>query len=196
MVFEHEFEGLAVQTGDLLCMTDGDTSSIQGQFWRLLGTLLPGPVDHIVIFCGPEGRCVEAGPGGVTMFEMAGATWQPEPLAKQRGRFLDRIHGVAYPLRGRGLGSQEELGIRVQVAAYCLAQVGKPYNLNFLNAETDESFYCSQLAYKAYQSQGIDLNAGMHLPGLPHTDSIIFPRELWEGLPHQLVERIGSKNGS
>ena len=26
------------------------------------------------------------------------------------------------------------------VAAYCLAQVGKPYNLNFLNAEMERIF--------------------------------------------------------
>lgn len=194
MVYEHEFDGLVVQTGDLLCMTDGDTGSLQGQFWRLLGTLLPGPVDHVVIYLGPDGRCVEAGPGGVITFEMVGATWQPELLAKQRGRLLDHIYGVAYPLQGRGLSPQEEVQIREQVAMYCLSQVGKPYNLNFLNAETEDSFYCSQLAYKAYQSKGIDLNAGMHLPGLPQTDSIIFPREIWEGLPHQPAAMSGSEN--
>jgi uncharacterized protein YycO len=194
MVYEHEFDGLVVQTGDLLCMTDGDTRSLQGQFWRLLGTLLPGPIDHIVIYIGPDGRCIEAGPGGVTTFEMVGVTWKPELVARQRGRLLDRIHGVAYPLQGRGLSPQEEMQIRERVAEYCLSQVGKPYNLNFLNAETEGSFYCSQLAYKAYQSMGIDLNAGMHLPGLPHTDSIIFPREIWEGVSHQLAARSGSEN--
>lgn len=187
MVCKHYYHGLSVQTGDLLCMTDGDQDSLQGQFWRLLGTLLPGPIDHIVVFLGPDGRCIEAGPGGVATFDMVGPTWHAQPLARQRGRLRDRIHGVAYPLQGRGLSTEEETRARAQVAAYCLAQLGKPYNLNFLNSDTEETFYCSQLAYRAYLSQGINLNTGMHLPGLTHTDSIIFPRELWEGLPHEPV---------
>jgi len=36
-----------------------------------------------------------------------------------------------------------------------LRQVGKPYNLNFFDPETAKAFYCSQLAYKAYQSVGL-----------------------------------------
>lgn len=189
MVYQHNYHGLSVQTGDLLCMTDGDQDSPQGQFWRLLGTLLPGPIDHIVIFLGPDGRCIEAGPGGVATFEMAGSTWHSQPLAKKRGRLRDRIHGVAYPLQGRGLSTEEETRAREQVATYCLAQLGRPYNLNFLNSDTEETFYCSQLAYQAYLALDINLNTGMHLPGLPHTDKIIFPRELWEGLPHKLVDQ-------
>lgn len=173
-------------------MTDGDRDNLQGQFWRLLGTLLPGPIDHIVIYIGPGGRCIEAGPNGVTAFEMAGPVWYAKPLAKQRGRLHDRLHGVAYPLRGRGFATEEENWIRQQVAAYCQAQLGKPYNLNFLNSDTEDTFYCSQLAYRAYLQHGINLNSGMHLPGLPHTDKIIFPRELWEGLPNALAARIGA----
>lgn len=188
MVYEHVFNELRVQTGDLLCMTDGDQDDLQGQFWRLLGTLLPGPIDHIVIYLGPGGRCIEAGPQGVTSFEMAGSTWFAKPLAKQRGRLHDRLHGTAYPLQGRGLTPEEEQRTREQVAAYCLAQLGKPYNLNFLNSETEDTFYCSQLAYRAYLSQGINLNTGMHLPGLPHTEKILFPKELWTGLPHALAD--------
>jgi hypothetical protein len=158
---------------------------VQGQFWRLLGTLLPGPIDHIIVYLGPGGRCIEAGPAGVTTFAMEGAVWNPQPLGKLRGRLRDRLHGVAYPLRDRGLAAAEEARMREHVADYCLAQSGKPYNLNFLNTETEETFYCSQLAYKAYLGVGINLNTGMHLPGLLHTDSIIFPREIWEGVSHR-----------
>jgi hypothetical protein len=188
MVHEHQYHGLTVHTGDLLCMTDGDHGDLQGQFWRLLGTLLPGPIDHIVIYLGPGGRCIEAGPGGVTVFEMAGPIWDARPLRKQRGRLRDRLHGVAYPLQGHGLARAEEERIRENVAAYCLAQVGKPYNLNFLDSDTEDSFYCSQLAYKAYQAEGIGVRTKLYLPDLPHTESIIFPREIWEGLPHQQAE--------
>ncbi|GAA0696211.1 hypothetical protein GCM10008904_00020 [Paraclostridium ghonii] len=46
-------------------------------------------------------------------------------------------------------------------ANYAYKQVGKPYNWNFFNTETTDSFYCSQLVYKAYKdTTGIDLNYG------------------------------------
>ena len=99
-------------------MTDGDQGDVEGQFWRLLGTLLPGPIDHIVIYLGPEGRCIEAGPKGVTSFEMTGSTWSAHALAKQRGRLHDRLHGIAYPLQDRGLTPEDENSIRERVRQY------------------------------------------------------------------------------
>ena len=71
-----------------------------------------------------------------------------------------------------------------------LAHIGKPYNLNFLNAETEESFYCSQLIYKAYQQVGIDLNTGLSIEQLPGTNAIIYPQEIWGECMHRL-----SRNG-
>ena len=68
----------------------------------------------------------------------------------------------------------EEERARMAVTACCLAQVGKSYNLNFLDSKTQQPFYCSQLAYRAYLNVGIGLNTGMYLPGLPYTTSIIF----------------------
>ncbi|MFT3893038.1 MAG: YiiX/YebB-like N1pC/P60 family cysteine hydrolase [Anaerolineales bacterium] len=82
--------------------------------------------------------------------------------------------------------------MRKTVAAYCLAQVGKPYNLNFLNAETETAFYCSQLAYKAYQQVGIDLNTGLAMEQLPGTNNIVYPQEIWDGFSHRKVERQSS----
>jgi len=79
--------------------------------------------------------------------------------------------------------------MRQTIAAYCLAQVGKPYNLNFLNAETEEAFYCSQLAYKAYQQIGINLNTGLAMEQLPGTNAIIYPQEIWNGFSHRMAER-------
>jgi uncharacterized protein YycO len=63
--------------------------------------------------------------------------------------------------------------------------VGKRYNLNFLNAETDEAFYCSQLVYKAYQRVGINLNTGLAMENLPGTNLIIYPQEIWSGCVHR-----------
>ena len=78
--------------------------------------------------------------------------------------------------------------MRAKVAEYCLAQVGKPYNLNFLNSETEESFYCSQLAYKAYQQVGVDLNTGLAMEQIPGTNAIIYPQEIWDGFNHRQSE--------
>ena len=66
--------------------------------------------------------------------------------------------------------------------------VDKPYNLNFLNPENEDSFYCSQLAYKAYQQIGINLNTGLTMENLPGTNAIIYPQEIWDGFSHKIVE--------
>ena len=63
--------------------------------------------------------------------------------------------------------------------------MGKPYNLNFLNAETEESFYCSQLAYKAYQRIGVNLNTGLAIEQLPGTNAIVYPQEIWDRFSHR-----------
>lgn len=52
-------------------------------------------------------------------------------------------------------------------ASYAYEHIGSPYNWNFLNPDTTDSFYCSQLVYQAYkQTSGIDLNynGGMVVP--------------------------------
>ena len=73
------------------------------------------------------------------------------------------------------------------MANYCLAQAAanKPYNINFLNPDTEEAFYCSQLPYKAYMAHGINLNTGQGVPNLVGTSSIVFPQEIWSGCGHQ-----------
>ena len=71
--------------------------------------------------------------------------------------------------------------------------MGKPYNLNFLNAETEEAFYCSQLAYKAYQQIGIDLNTGLTMEQLPGTNAIIYPQEIWNGFSHRAAKNNQSQ---
>ncbi len=78
--------------------------------------------------------------------------------------------------------------MRSLVAEYCLAQLGKPYNLNFLNAEMDNAFYCSQLAYKAYEQVGINLNTGLAMEQLPGTNAIVYPQEIWNGFSHRTAK--------
>ena len=89
----------------------GTTRDLSGEFWRLVGMLIPGEVDHIIIYVGPAGRCVEAGARGrVIEFEVAGNAWDAAAMMPQRGPFLDVLHGVAYPLAGRA--ESESVAIR------------------------------------------------------------------------------------
>ncbi|HLA07667.1 MAG TPA: YiiX/YebB-like N1pC/P60 family cysteine hydrolase [Anaerolineales bacterium] len=115
--------------------------------------------------------------------------WNTERMARRRGHLFDTFYGVVSPLDALGLGEEEEHEMRMRISAYCLAQVGKPYNLNFLNSESEDAFYCSQLAYKAYQQVGMDLNTGLAMEQIPGTNTIIYPQEIWEGFSHRQVER-------
>ncbi|MGE5251816.1 MAG: YiiX/YebB-like N1pC/P60 family cysteine hydrolase [Bacteroidota bacterium] len=182
-----EIEGLTLQTGDLLCTMNGKPDILPGEFWRLVGRLVPGDVDHIVIYAGPGGRCVEAGSRGVITFDLPGRTWDTDRMSAQRGHLVDTLYGVASPLDGLDLSEEDETRMREAVADYALAQVGKPYNLNFLDAETERAFYCSQLAYKAYQRVGINLNTGLSIEHFPGTNAIVYPQEIWEGSAHRAV---------
>ena len=190
MIYTYQIEGIALQTGDLICTMNGKPDILPGEFWRLVGRLVPGDVDHIAIYLGPGGRCVEAGAHGVIKFTVFDEQWNTERMARRRGLLFDTFYGVVSPLDGSGVSDEEEHQMRQIVAAYCLAQVGKPYNLNFLNAETEEAFYCSQLAYKAYQQIGINLNTGLSMEQLPGTNSIVYPQEIWNGFPHREAKRV------
>jgi len=191
MIYTYEIEGLAVQTGDIICTMNGKPDILPGEFWRFVGRLVPGDVDHVAVYVGPNGRCVEAGTRGVITFDVPHGRWDTVRMALQRGLLFDTFYGVASPLDELGLGEEDEQEMREKVAAYCLAQVGKRYNLNFLNAETEESFYCSQLAYKAYQQVSMDLNTGLAMEQIPGTNTIIYPQEIWNGFSHRKVEGSG-----
>jgi hypothetical protein len=197
MVHTYQINGVPLQTGDIICTSNGKPDILPGEFWRLVGRLVPGEVDHVVIFLGPRGRCVEAGARGVIAFEVPAEDWDTQRMALARGLLFDTFFGVASPLDGLGLAETEEEELREEVANYCLAQLGKPYNLNFVDSETDAAFYCSQLAYKAYQQAGINLNTGLALEKVAGTNKIIFPQEIWSGFPHHAAETKGvERNGN
>lgn len=196
MIYTYQIEGLTLQTGDIICTMNGKPDILPGEFWRLIGRLVPGDVDHVAVYLGPNGRCVEAGARGVITFDVPGTCWDTERMALQRGLLFDSFYGVASPLDGVGLSESEEFKMRAAVARYCLTQVGKPYNLNFLNAETEEAFYCSQLAYKAYEQIDINLNTGLAMEQLPGTNAIIYPQEIWDGFSHRAARSNQSSVGS
>src|SRR5215216_1272190 len=188
MVYTYQIEGIAIQTGDIICTMNGKPDILPGEFWRFIGRLVPGDVDHVAIYLGPNGRCVEAGGRGVITFDVPRGHWDTERMALQRGLLFDSFYGVASPLDGLELAEEEEHEIRATIAMYCLSQVGRPYNLNFLNPEGEESFYCSQLAYKAYQQIGIDLNTGLAMEQISGTNAIIYPQEIWSGFSHRALK--------
>lgn len=188
MIHSYEINGLPVKTGDIVCTMNGKPEILPGEFWRLVGRLVPGEVDHIAIYLGPEGQFAEAGALGVVTFHMHAGLWQPELCMSERGMLVDTFYGVAYPFSGIGLTQDEENEIRSGVADYCLAHLGCPYNLNFLDSDREDAFYCSQLAYKAFLPFGINLNTGMFMEQLPGTNQIIYPQEIWEGNVHRRDE--------
>ncbi|MDH5543364.1 MAG: YiiX/YebB-like N1pC/P60 family cysteine hydrolase [Nitrospinota bacterium] len=186
MIHTYSINGVPLSTGDLICTTNGDETVIGGQIWRLIGKLVPGEVDHVAMYVGPNGRCVEAGAKLKAIAYSADSVWNSSAMAAARG-VHDTFYGIVYPLNGSKYSGAEQEKIRISVANYCLAQVnaGKPYNLNFLDSEREDSFYCSQLVYKAYQKHGINLNTEKDVPQIPFTKSIIFPQEIWSGFPNK-----------
>ncbi|MBI2334081.1 MAG: hypothetical protein HYU84_18295 [Chloroflexi bacterium] len=185
MIYTYEINGMPVQTGDIICTMNGKPDILPGEFWRLVGRLVPGDVDHVAIYLGPDGRCAEAGARGVITFDAPNGEWDTERMARQRGLLFDTFYGVVSPLDMLGFSDEDEVHMRTSVAQYVLTQVGKSYNLNFLNPETEEAFYCSQLIYKAYQTIGINLNTGLAIEQLPGTNQIVYPQEIWEGFSHR-----------
>ena len=190
MIYTYQINGMPVQTGDIICTMNGKPDILPGEFWRLVGRLVPGDVDHVALYLGPDGRCAEAGARGVITFDVPKGVWDTERMARQRGLLFDTFYGVVSPLDVLGYSEDEESHLRTAVAQYVLAQVGKPYNLNFFNAETEDAFYCSQLIYKAYQTIGINLNTGLAMEQLPGTNQIIYPQEIWEGFSHHQTHLI------
>ena len=188
-VHTYQIDGLTVRTGDLICTNTTEGESVfGGLFWRFFGTLIPGEVDHIAVYVGPGGRCVEAGAKyRVTTFNIKDNTWDFSKMIEERGPILDNLYGVAYPLAGLSLSDEEEAGIRKRVAMYCIrqAEAKKFYNAMFLDSMTEDAFYCSQLAYKAYLKEGIDLNTGKGVQNFPGMESIVFPQEIWSGCKHE-----------
>lgn len=187
MIHTYTINGLPLETGDIIGTMNGKPDILPGEFWRLVGRLVPGDVDHVAIYIGPQGRCVEAGARGVITFDVSHGTWDSAKMIAQRGMIFDEFYGVAYPLAGTEIREEDEIMVRERVADYCLAQVGKSYNLNLLESDTEESFYCSHLIYKAYLPAGINLNTGLAMELLPGTNRIIFPQEIWDGCQHRLA---------
>lgn len=64
-----------------------------------------------------------------------------------------------------GVTVRKSTGIQDKTAAdWCYKQIGKPYNWNYLNTGTRDSFYCSQLVWASFLDNfNIDLNTSEFL---------------------------------
>lgn len=175
MIFQMKINGRLLRTGDIIFTKDG-TNSIYSLGFTILGRLIPGEVDHCVLYVGPNGKCVEAGIHGVILFD-ADDTWNSEDMFISRG-LMDTFYTASSALTGRALSDGQEEAIRAFVRAYALGCVGKPYNLNFINPDNERSLYCSQLVYLAYKKAGIDLNVGATGPHGEWLDKVVFPEEI------------------
>jgi uncharacterized protein YycO len=71
--------------------------------------------------------------------------------------FLSKNDCTAVTVSGTSMEQDAE------AAEWCYRQLGKPYNFNFLDVDTRDSFYCSQLVWAAYKDcHSIDLNTTHH----------------------------------
>jgi len=179
MIYSHRFNGVSAKTGDILFTRDGQEGSVFGEIWKLLGHALPGDFDHCAMYLGPGVRFVESAAKGVVVVQFAGDDWDAIPYGEER-LLVDELIGVGDAIAGRGFTPEQENEIRENVVAYCLRQAAesKPYNLDFFNPDTDGAFYCSQLVYKAYKDQGIDLDPREENQEL--LQAIVFPADLWK----------------
>jgi hypothetical protein len=197
MIYRYRVDGLWLTTGDLICTTSDWPRSAMMHLLRPLEWCMPGAVKHVIVYVGPDGRCVEAGPRGVIEFQVTGHTWAGERMRRQRGGLTGQLYGVTYPLRGTAYSPHEQMRIRAAVADYCLSQAAarKPYNWRFWDSEREDAFYCSQLAYKAYQPFEVNLNSEYGVPDLPLLRSVVFPQEVWSGCVHRRPPSVGRHAG-
>lgn len=181
-LYTSTIDGLTVRTGDIICTANGSEESFVGAFWRAVGVAVPGDVDHVLLYVGPAGRCVEAGPQGVIAYDVPDQHWDAERMHTQRG-FVDTLYGVVSPVDDLDVPEVERQTIRSAVAHFCLDQAAanKPYNPNFLDTETTEAFYCSQLLYHAYRPHNINLNTRAKIAEVLDSELIVFPQEIWDG---------------
>lgn len=181
MIHQHSFHGVLARSGDILFTRDGVPDSLFGEIWRVLGQAMQSEFNHCALYLGPGVRFVESAAKGVVVVEMQGDEWNAAPYALER-LLVDELIGVGDPTAGRGLSPQAEQQIRERAIAYCLAQVRerKPYNLDFFNPETDGAFYCSQLVYKAYETENIILHQHRGAAAQHILAPIVFPQDVWE----------------
>lgn len=137
--------------GDILVTYTGGTSSS--------AFFLPG---HAAIVARDKYKTVESYPWQFPIYNSPTKKDGVQYLANEWGDknqvFGLRVNGAPY-------------SAYVNAATYAEQQVGKPYNLNFFWKSRTDSFYCSQLVWRAWYNQGYDID-------YVTIDTIVTPAEL------------------
>lgn len=103
-------------------------------------------------------------------------------------------NSVFYVIWACGSGSRADDDAGLAAARYAEHQVGKPYNWNFLNRNTVDSFYCSQLCWRSWLEQGYKIDYDEVGPQFLHIPKTwVSPNDLiaghWSSCPLYRVEK-------
>src|SRR3989338_6800310 len=128
-------------------------------------SVIPGPIDHSGIYNG-SGQTIDSVFQGVVC----------QPI-----KYLYEPYGKPHYFRGAARVNAANNDQKQGAADFNSKEVGKPYGFpwspHYWN-DGNETWYCSELVYKAYESQGIEL-ADVFEPFTPLLPFWILPTELY-----------------
>lgn len=120
-------------------------------------------------FIGVQGSILGLGTGHVAIKgNKDRETVESYPEDGVRSR-IDKWKGAHKFYKAMAIGSTSTR--RTNAVNYANSKVNKPYNHNFWNKWTETSFYCSQLVWRAWYNQGIDIDNNKN-------DTIVTPVEV------------------
>lgn len=135
----------SMRAGDVLIMGPRAPETVKTQFVCIM---TKGPWNHALI-------CVDGPPG--VFIEAIGVTGAKNDATVNKVRYnpwFDVINGWGtYRLLrpSAGMSDAESQSIIAKAVAYSEAQLGKPYDYAFSDSDGTQSFYCSELVYKAFR---------------------------------------------
>lgn len=124
--------------GDIIVNTSGSTS---------LGSIGISYIGHAAIVSNDANITIESWPKSNSPIDIDGVQQYDNDWAGVSGTMLVRPNGATT--------TQYRTAV-----AFAEKQIGKPYNWNFLNKNTTDSFYCSQLVWQAWLDAGINCETG------------------------------------
>lgn len=121
-------------------------------------------------FIGTEGSSGQLGTGHVAI--VSDSQYRQTTEAYLNGgvqKYIRKWDNAKKFYKSMAIGSTSTR--RANAVKYAVSKVGKPYNTNFFDKWTESKFYCSQLVWRAWYNQGIDIDDRK-------TDTIVSPIEV------------------
>ena len=104
-----------------------------------------------------------------TVVEAALPTVKTSKNAWKRRAKVKRVYGISVNRTSR---RQDR-----QAAKWCRRQVGKPYNMNYMDIFTRRKFYCSHLVWASFMDNfGIDLDTAAYGPMIAPMELVTSPQ--------------------